>query len=125
MHAVGEHERLPDDPARVAHLLDLGVQPQIGVAALERAVAEGIDLLVEALADPRASLFEIRKPSDSTTWSTLRVETPATYASCTTETSACSERRRGSRKLGKWLPRLSFGIASSSSPARVCHGRDR
>jgi hypothetical protein len=47
------------------------------------------------------SLFETRSPSDSTTWSTLRVETPATYASCTTETSACSERRRGSRKLGK------------------------
>jgi hypothetical protein len=47
------------------------------------------------------SLFEIRSRSDSTTWSTLRVETPATYAFCTTETSACSERRRGSRKLGK------------------------
>jgi hypothetical protein len=47
------------------------------------------------------SLFEIRSPSDSTTWSTLRVETPATYASWTTETSACSERLRGSRKLGK------------------------
>jgi hypothetical protein len=30
------------------------------------------------------ALFETR----STTWSTLRVETPATYASCTTKTSA-------------------------------------
>jgi len=55
----------------------------------------------------------------------LRVETPATYASCTTLTSACSERRRGSKKLGKYEPRRSFGIASSSSPARVAQARDR
>jgi hypothetical protein len=47
------------------------------------------------------SLFEILSPSDSTAWSTLRVETPATYASWITDTSACSLRRRGSRKLGK------------------------
>ena len=44
-----------------------------------------------------ASLFEIRKPSDSTNWSSLRVETAATHASCTTGKSACSLRRRGSR----------------------------
>jgi hypothetical protein len=34
--------------------------------------------------------LEIRSPSDSTSWSILRVETPATYASCTTETSSPS-----------------------------------
>jgi hypothetical protein len=38
---------------RVAHLLDLGVEPEIGVAALERPVAEGVDLLVQTLADAR------------------------------------------------------------------------
>jgi hypothetical protein len=53
VHTVGQHQRFPHDPAAVADLLDLRVQPQIGVAALQRAVAERIDLLVEAGADPR------------------------------------------------------------------------
>jgi hypothetical protein len=52
VHAVSEHQRLPDDAAAVAHLLDLGVEPEIGVAALERPVAERLHLLVKALADP-------------------------------------------------------------------------
>jgi hypothetical protein len=52
VHAVGEHERLPDDAAAVSDLLDLGVKPQVGVAALQRSVAERVDLLVEPLADP-------------------------------------------------------------------------
>ena len=51
VHPVGEHERLPDDAARVAHLLHLGVEPEVGVAALERAASEGLHLLVQALAD--------------------------------------------------------------------------
>jgi hypothetical protein len=53
VHAVGEHQRLAHDAATVSDLLDLGVKPQVWVAALERPVAEGVDLLVEALADPR------------------------------------------------------------------------
>ena len=53
MHSVGEYERLADDAATVSDLLDLGIQPQVGVAALERPVAERVDLLVEAGADPR------------------------------------------------------------------------
>jgi len=40
-------------------------------------------------------------PSCSTSRSTFRVETPFTYASSTTATIACSERRLGSRKEGK------------------------
>jgi hypothetical protein len=40
-------------------------------------------------------------PSCSTTRSTLRVETPLTKASITTDTNACSLLVRGSRKLGK------------------------
>ena len=53
VHGVGEHQRLADDAAAVADLLDLGVEPQVRVAALERPVAERVDLLVEAGADPR------------------------------------------------------------------------
>jgi len=48
VHAVGKHQRLPDDPAAVADLLHLGIQPQVRIAALERPVAEGVDLFVEA-----------------------------------------------------------------------------
>jgi hypothetical protein len=39
--------------ARVADLLDLGVDEQIGVAALQRALAKRLDLLVEQPRDPR------------------------------------------------------------------------
>src|SRR3954451_2688206 len=68
----------------------------------------------------------MRTPSCSTTRSTLRVETPLTYASWTTATSACSARRRGSRKLGKYPgPERSFGIASSIAPTRVSQLRSR
>ena len=50
---VGEHERLLHDPAAVPDLLDLRVQPQVGVAALQRPVPEGLHLLVEPRTDPR------------------------------------------------------------------------
>ena len=43
--------------------------------------------------------MEIRNPSDSTSWSTRRVETPQTYACCTTDTIACSERFLGCKIL--------------------------
>ena len=52
VHGVGEHQRFTHDAAAIADLLDLRIQPQIGVAALERAVAERLHLLVESLADP-------------------------------------------------------------------------
>jgi len=39
--------------------------------------------------------------------------------------SAFSAVRRGSRKLGKYEPFLSFGIARSTWPVRVCQGRSR
>ena len=48
---IGEHERLLHDPAAVADLLNLGVQPQVRVAALERPIAERVHLLVQAGAD--------------------------------------------------------------------------
>jgi hypothetical protein len=52
VHGIGEHQRLRHDAAAVAHLLDLRIQPQVGVAALQRPAAEGLQLLIEAGADP-------------------------------------------------------------------------
>jgi hypothetical protein len=53
VHAMGDHQALAHDPAPVADLLDLGVEPQVGVAALERALPERLDLVIQALADAR------------------------------------------------------------------------
>ena len=50
---------------------------------------------------------------------------PWTHASCTTASSACSARRRGCSKEGKYVPGVTFGIASSIVPTRVSHVRVR
>ena len=47
MHAVRDHQRLVDHPAAVAHLLDLRVEEQIRVAALQRPRAERLHVLIE------------------------------------------------------------------------------
>ena len=52
MHAVRDHQRLVDYAPAVADLLDLGVQEQVRVAALQRARAERVDVLIERPADP-------------------------------------------------------------------------
>src|SRR3954467_14650326 len=49
---VRDHDALALNAAAVADLLDLGVDAQIGVAALQRALAEGLHLLVEQPRDP-------------------------------------------------------------------------
>jgi hypothetical protein len=51
VHAVRDHQRLVDHAAAVADLLDLGVEEQVGVAALQRPRPERLDVLVERLAD--------------------------------------------------------------------------
>jgi hypothetical protein len=51
--ALRDDQALPDDPAAVSDLLHLGVQPQIRIATLQRARAEGLHLLVKARADAR------------------------------------------------------------------------
>src|SRR5215213_831250 len=52
MHAVGDDQRLGDDAAAGADLLDLGVQEQVGVIALQGPGAERLDLLIQPSADP-------------------------------------------------------------------------
>jgi len=52
VHAVGDHQRLVAHPAGLADPFDLGVQPQIRVAALQRPLPEDTDLLVQATAQP-------------------------------------------------------------------------
>jgi hypothetical protein len=58
-------------------------------------------------------------PSAFTRSSTFLVETPFTYASITTPYSALSMRLRRSKREGKNVPSLSFGIFSSRSPAAL------
>jgi hypothetical protein len=65
-------------------------------------------------------------PSCSTNFSTRRVEMPSRYEVATTDTSACSARRRcASSQSGKYEPWRSFGIANSIVPARVSHSHCR
>jgi hypothetical protein len=52
VHPIGEHETLAHDPAAVSNLLHLRIKPQVRVAALQRPLTEGVDLLVEPGADP-------------------------------------------------------------------------
>src|SRR5215213_3977230 len=52
MDPMRDHERLVDDATAVADLLDLGIEEQIGVGALQRPGAERLDVLVEQPADP-------------------------------------------------------------------------
>src|SRR5690349_15685730 len=52
MHSVRDHDALACDAAAVADLLDLGVDEQIRIAALQRPLAERLDVLVEQTGDP-------------------------------------------------------------------------
>jgi len=53
VHGVGDHQRLGDDAAAVSDLEVLGVEPQVGVGALQRPRAELLDVLVKVTAHPR------------------------------------------------------------------------
>jgi hypothetical protein len=48
---MSDDNRLARDAAAVADLFDLGVDEQIRVAALQRALAERLDLLIEQASD--------------------------------------------------------------------------
>lgn len=53
MDAVGDDERLASDRAAVSDLQVLGVEPEVGVGALERTLAERFNPLVEAATERR------------------------------------------------------------------------
>jgi hypothetical protein len=79
VHGVGDDKALGPHAAALADSLDLGVEPPLGVGALERALAEGAHLLVEAAAQSGdVVLREPWTPSCSTSRSTFRVLTPLT-----------------------------------------------
>ena len=126
IHPVGDHQGPMLDPSAGTDLLDLGVQPQYGYA---RSRGRSQKAVTCSSRPPHSretvSLDTPASPKASTNRSTLRVDTPFTYASCTTATSACSLRRRGSRKLGKYDPERNLGMASSIDPTRVSQARSR
>ena len=67
VHGVRDHDALALHAAAVADLLDLRVDEQIRVAALQRPLAERLDLLVEQPGDPAdLAACEIRSPRLST-----------------------------------------------------------
>src|SRR5205814_418637 len=53
VHAVRDHQALAHDAAAVTDLLDLRVEPDVRIAALERPRPKRLDLLVEAGANAR------------------------------------------------------------------------
>src|SRR4051812_8709594 len=59
---VRDHDRLARDAAAVADLLDLRVDEQIRVAALQRPLAKRLDLLVEQPRDPTALALADAQP---------------------------------------------------------------
>jgi hypothetical protein len=62
MHRVGDHQRLRDDSTVVSDLDVLGVQPEVGVGALQRPLTERRHPLVQATADRRDPI--LRHPGD-------------------------------------------------------------
>jgi hypothetical protein len=50
-HPDGDHHRHRDHPPVLAHLLEGGIQHQIGIVAAQRSGAEGLHLAIELFAD--------------------------------------------------------------------------
>jgi hypothetical protein len=97
-----DDRRLAGDVPIDADLVIRRIDPHVGILADERPGAEGLDERIELRADARDPDFDTpSSPSAFISSSTLRVETPCTYASCTTASSACSARRRGCSNEGK------------------------
>jgi hypothetical protein len=61
--AVRDHQRLVDHAPAGADLLDLGVEEQVGVAALQRPGAKRLDVLVKRLADAADLGRTVKKPT--------------------------------------------------------------
>ena len=101
MDAVRDHQRLVDHAAAVADLLDLGVEEQVRVAALQRAGPERLDVLIERLADAADLALADPQPEALDELVDAARRDAADIGLLDHPSSACSERRRGSRMLGK------------------------
>ena len=60
VHGIGDHQALLAHGAALSDLLDLAVQPDVGVAALKWALAEHAHLFIEATAQPRDGVLADR-----------------------------------------------------------------
>jgi hypothetical protein len=123
----GDYGRQRDAAAAAPHLEVGGVEPEIGPLAIERALEEGTNALVDVLGTSLETLdLEMPlMPMACTSSSTLRVETPAIQASWMTDTSAFSTVFLGPRKPGRSLPVRSLGILRFKGPSRVSRVRSR
>jgi hypothetical protein len=100
MHAMRDHQRLSDHPAAVADLLDLRVQEQVRIAALQRPRPERLDMLIERLTD--ATDIALGDPQPQAL--DQLVNAPGRHAAhiglLHDRQERLLERRRGSRMLG-------------------------
>ena len=101
MDRVGDDDAPGHDAPAVSDLLDLGVDEQIGIAALQRSLAEGLDLLVEQGADARNLRTGDAQPKRLDELVDAAGPNATDIGLLETATSACSLRLRGRRKLGK------------------------
>jgi hypothetical protein len=123
---VGDHQGLVAHPARFANPFDLGVQPQLRVGTGQRPLAEHGHLLVQAATQPAHGVLGhaaqaelLHQPVDLSGGNAVDICLLHHRA------SACSARRRGSKKPGNYDPFRSLGMASSSSPTLVSQRRGR
>jgi hypothetical protein len=91
--------------------------PRAGACGRRRPARRGWQILAP-------SDFEIPSTSESTTWSTFLVETPTTYASWTTETSAAPNASAARGRTGSSCRGEAWASPARGSHARVCHARE-
>jgi len=103
MHGVGDDQGLASDASTITHLQVLGIKPQVGEGALQRAGAKDIHAFIKPAADCRDTV--LAHPADAQLFH-QPIDLSGRYAvdvrsSITTDTMACSHGRRGSRNDGK------------------------
>ena len=115
VHAVGDDHALVHHPPAGADLLDLGVDEQIRVAALERPLAERLDLLIQQRTDPTDLAAADAQPQ--------RLDKLIHSAGAHAAHIRLPD--HADQRLLRALARRSLGICNSISPARVSHRRPR
>ena len=100
--ADGDYRRLAGHAAIHAHLVIRGIHPDVRVVGRERPGPERLHVGLDGVSKSEVSrICGELDPRAFISSSTFRVDTPWTYASCTTASSACSARRRGCSSEGK------------------------